>query len=180
MRWSGALTLLEAFQPRTPVEAMLSAQIIACHHAIMECYHRAMKRDTPEEMGVRIRANAASLTRGMDTLLRTLERRQAQPLPPPLPDVPKSVDALLDDRNLDAPAGETRPAVVVPVLVPKPPVDRAFIQNEVAAVHAEINARLDRERGGTPQEWYIRQREEVRARKEAEARTAELNGEKGG
>jgi hypothetical protein len=180
LRWSGALTLLEAFQPRTPVEAMLSAQIISTHHAIMECYHRAMKHDTPEELAVRIRGNAATLTRAMDITLRALERRQARPLPPPLPNVSTSVDALLD-RDLDAPVGmpvgtvhpsdgqaPTRPAIVIPQLMPKPPVDQAFMENEVAAVHAKINTRLDRERGGTPQEWYSRQREEVRQRKEAE------------
>jgi hypothetical protein len=72
-----------------------------------------------------------------------------------------------------------RPAIVIPQLKPAPPVDKALIEANVAALHKEINERLDRERGGTPQEWYARQREEVRQRKEAEAAAKAAAGEAG-
>jgi hypothetical protein len=213
-RWSGGLTLLEAFQPRTPVEAMLAAQIIAAHHGIMECHYRAMRLDHEEALAVKLRANVVGLTRAQDINMRALERRQAKPVPPPLPDVSVALDWALD-AEAEGPSRETaeaampgasqapnpsspgsgpavqapaqgkpptgqalqtnqlppatRPAIVIPQLEPKPPIDKTFIERRVAEMEKEFNERMDRERGGTPQEWYARQREEVRQRKEAEA-----------
>jgi hypothetical protein len=215
---------MEAFQPRTAIEAMLAAQAIATHHAIMECYFRAMQRDIPEELAIRVRANAVGLTRAMDVNLRMLGRLQDKPVPPPLPEVPVAVDAVLDlelerarrraraaaeravgggGDAVGAPpdgaapadgekvaaaavpaappdgataieaAGEAaepmRPAIVLPRLEPHPPLDKSIMEARIAALHKEINERLDRERGGTPQEWYARQREAVRLKEAAAA-----------
>jgi hypothetical protein len=234
-RWGGALTLLEAFQPRTPVEAMLAAQIIAAHHGIMECYFRATHDRLPEPLAIKLRNNVAALTRAQENNLRALERRQARPVPPPLPDVPTSLDWALDPEaegppaevvpgttgagieaaptdaaagtmaraagspagaaegtarsapppaasagmppnHLGKPPAATRPAIVIPQLEPIPPVDQALMDQMVAAARKEINDRLDRERGGTPQEWYARQREEVRQREAAARAAAEQAG----
>jgi hypothetical protein len=226
-KWGAALTSLEAFQPRTPIEAMLAAQTIATHHAIMECYARCMEPGAQEPICIKLRGNAASLTRSMEIDLRMLTRLQDKPVPPPLPDVPVAVDAVLDaglaelkrqagadEPDADAPAqrawdpaGATagldpaaqpdadrpagwasdaraaqgmRPAIVVPQLQPHPPVDKVLMEARIAALHQEINERLDRQSLGTPQEWYAREREEVRLRDEAAARArAEREAETG-
>src|ERR1019366_1715755 len=135
----------------------------------------------------KLRGNVVGLTRAQDIVLRALERRQAKPVPPPLPDVSVGLDWALgpeaegeapdagagpdpagEDRG-DPPQAATRPAIVVPRLEPKPPVDKELMEQMVAAARKEINDRLDRERGGTPQEWYARQREAVRQRDAAAA-----------
>ena len=54
------------------------------------------------------------------------------------------------------------------------------MEARIAALHQEINERLDRQSLGTPQEWYAREREEVRLRDEAAARArAEREAETG-
>jgi hypothetical protein len=182
IRWQAALTLLEAFQPRTAIEAMLAAQAVAAHNSIMECHHRAMRGELPETVAARVRTNAVALIRGMEVILKILEQRQAKPLPPPLPPVPQPEGADAPTRWEDpmhreeviaaaeamasgeAPPRPMRPAVVVPSLHQSTPMDKEFQERTLAMVHAALNEQLDRERGGTPQEWYARQREEVRQR----------------
>lgn len=196
-RWRCALTLMEAFQPRTPIEVMLAAGIIAAHNAIMECHHRAMRCELAEADAARVRNNAVALTRGLAVLLKALDQRQAQPLPPPLPPVPQPEGALAPPRweapmqpeeiiaaaaglaRGEAPARQMRPAVVVPSLQQSAPRDTAFEVRTLAMVHAALNEHLDRERGGTPQEWYARQREEVR-RRDARAAALDAAAEEGG
>jgi hypothetical protein len=190
IRWQATLTLLEAFQPRTPVEVMLAAQAIAAHNAIMECHHRAMHDELPEAVAAKVRNNAVALIRGMEVLLKALERRQSRPLPPPLPPVPQPEGAEPPPRweepmqpeeviaaaeglaRGEAPSRPMRPAVVVPALHQSAPVDKEFQERTLAMVHAALNEHLDRERGGTPQEWYARQREEVRQREDMQATLA--------
>ncbi len=193
--WDAALTAMEAFQPRTAIEAMLAAQAIAAHHAIMECHARCLLPETAETTAIRLRSNAVSLTHAMDTTLRMLERRQARPVPPPLPEVPAAVDAVLDlelerakrraaaaaaraeAAEADAPDEPMRPAIVIPPLEPVPDEERARRRAEVEAYTQALNDQWDRERGGTPQEWYARQREEARLIEEAQERARAERGE---
>ncbi len=79
---AASLTMLEAFHPRDHLECMLAAQGVACHASLMHCLHLAMHPDTEFAHGVKLRANAAQLSRVFSTLLRDLERRQLKPLPP--------------------------------------------------------------------------------------------------
>jgi hypothetical protein len=72
-----ATALLAAFQPGTPVQAMLAAQAVALHHAAIDCFGRAMQ--TPEDDGptiTRLQRNGASLTRAFTATLHTLHRCQ--------------------------------------------------------------------------------------------------------
>ena len=46
-----AVTGLQAFRPNDEIEAMLSVQAMAAHHAAMECSRRAMLPDQPFEAG---------------------------------------------------------------------------------------------------------------------------------
>ena len=79
---AASLTMLEAFHPRNHLECMLAAQGVACHTTLMHCLHLAMHPDTEFAQGVKLRANAAQLSRVFSTLLRDLEHRQVKPLPP--------------------------------------------------------------------------------------------------
>jgi hypothetical protein len=91
VRIAASLTMLEAFHPRDHLECMLAAQGVAGHCMIMECFRRAMSRETSEAVAIKLRANVSQLSRTFSTLLHDLERRQGKPLPerPPEP-APKS------------------------------------------------------------------------------------------
>jgi hypothetical protein len=193
--WDAAVTAMEAFQPRTAIEAMLAAQAIAAHHAIMHCHARCLLAETAEATAIRLRGNAVGLTHAMDTTLRMLERLKGQPVPPPLPQVPVAVDAVLDLElareqrraaeavaraeapEADAPAEPMRPAIVVPRLEPLPDEERARHRAEVEAYVQALDAQWDRERGGTPQEWYAREREAARLKEAAEERARAERGD---
>jgi hypothetical protein len=80
--------MLEAFHPRDQLECMLSAQAASMHGAIMECLRRAMHADTKEVVAIKLRANAAQLSRCFSGVMRDLERRQGKSLPP-RPEMPE-------------------------------------------------------------------------------------------
>jgi hypothetical protein len=91
VRIAAALTMFEGFHPRDHLECMLAAQGVAAHAMIMECYRRAMLRDTPEVVAIKLRSNVSQLSRTFSTLLHDLERRQSKPLmqrPSRPPDAP--------------------------------------------------------------------------------------------
>jgi hypothetical protein len=71
-----ALAMIESLQPRTPLEAMLGAHIVASHHATMGCYRWAMAADPTGPAAARLRQNAASLTRMLHSTILLLERCQ--------------------------------------------------------------------------------------------------------
>lgn len=170
---TGALTLLEALQPRTAVEAILAAQVIAAHHAIMDCHHQTMQGGLAEAIAAMLRNNVVGLTRSMEIVLRTLERRQARPLPPPLPPVSTALDWTLDPTAEGPPPADPPPplraAIVVPKIVPPSPEDKALHDARVAETRREINERMDLLSKGTPQEWYAREREMVRLQQQEAA-----------
>jgi hypothetical protein len=188
-RWGAVLTMLEALQPRTAVEAMLAGQLVTTHNAILDCYIRAMQGDLPEELVARHRAAATVLIKAQETLLRGLERKQGKPVPPPLPDVPVAVDAKFEverarqEREEGSVAGlpdpvpavsasgapVLRPAIVIPRLVPRPLRYRTAVQQKIATLHAAIHGEWDEQHVGGPDVWYARQVERAEARKRAAA-----------
>ena len=74
-RHAARLALL-ALRPADPFQAMLAAQAIAAHYAIMDAFRRAMQPDLAPAMAARLRANAATLARMMQATLRTLRQHQ--------------------------------------------------------------------------------------------------------
>jgi hypothetical protein len=75
-RWQASYEALMAFAPGEPIEAMLAAQAIAAHTAVLECLRRAMIAFTPEATCARLRANAVSLMRGGLAIMRHLEEHR--------------------------------------------------------------------------------------------------------
>jgi hypothetical protein len=69
---------LVGMSPRDECEGMIAAQLIACHHAAMECYRRAMLPEQPLE-GWREQLNQANkLSRTYATLLEALNRHRGK------------------------------------------------------------------------------------------------------
>jgi hypothetical protein len=68
---------LAAFKPRDAIEAMLAAEAIATHGAVMECYRLALAGDLSGDAARRQRATAATLVRCLRDTLRLLAQRQA-------------------------------------------------------------------------------------------------------
>ena len=73
-----AVTGLRAFAPTDEVEAMLSAQAMAAHHASMECSRRAMLPDQPLEAAQGFRKAAANASRTFVELLSALDRKRGK------------------------------------------------------------------------------------------------------
>ena len=85
-RRSAARLAIQALRPADSFAAMLAAQAIAAHYAIMDAFRRAIDPDLPPAMAARLRANAASLARMMQATLRTLRQHHnqlANPVPQP-------------------------------------------------------------------------------------------------
>ena len=78
-RLVAAQNALLAFVPSEPTEAMLAAQLVAAHHAAMDCLKMAMRPFQPPETVVRLRSSAHSMIRAQTHLLRALERHRGWP-----------------------------------------------------------------------------------------------------
>ncbi len=74
-RQAARLALL-ALQPQNAFQAMLAAQAIAAHHAVMDNLKRAAQPDLAPAMAARLRANAASVARMMQATVRCLQKQQ--------------------------------------------------------------------------------------------------------
>jgi hypothetical protein len=74
-RETARLALL-ALQPQNAFQAMLAAQAIAAHHAVMDNLRRAAQPDLAPSMAARLRANAASVARVMQATIRSLQKQQ--------------------------------------------------------------------------------------------------------
>jgi hypothetical protein len=75
---SATIHALVGMSPREECEGMIAAQLIACHHAAMECYRRAMLPEQPFE-GWREQLNQANkLSRTYATLLEALNRHRGK------------------------------------------------------------------------------------------------------
>jgi hypothetical protein len=108
-----ALCAIAAFAPRDPVEAMLAARATVTHHAIMECFRRAMLPDVGDALAIRLRNNALALSRLFTTTLRELEQMQAGPARP--------VPATSDTSRRDPPPPQTPPPATSQASAMKPP-----------------------------------------------------------
>ena len=68
---------LLALQPKDAFQAMLAAQAVAAHYAVMDNLKRAAQPDLAPAMAARLRANAASVARMMQAAIRSLQKQQA-------------------------------------------------------------------------------------------------------
>jgi hypothetical protein len=79
-----ALIMLAALYPRDETEVALAVQAVSAYHAAASCWHWAMNLPADQlAERHRHRAAAGSSARTFDTLLKSLERRQAKPLTVP-------------------------------------------------------------------------------------------------
>ncbi len=69
---------LLALQPKDAFQAMLAAQAVAAHYAVMDNLRRAAQPDLAPAMAARLRANAASVARMMQATIRSLQKQQTQ------------------------------------------------------------------------------------------------------
>lgn len=76
-----ALATLVSLEPRSELEGMLGAQLIACHNAAMECFRRAAHPAERPEMRHENLAHAARLSRAYAALVEALDRRRGEGLP---------------------------------------------------------------------------------------------------
>ena len=74
-RFAAATTAWAAFRPRDTVEQMLAAQIVAAHHAALDCLTRAAETENQTQAD-KLRRSHATMTRTMRDLMRLLETRQ--------------------------------------------------------------------------------------------------------
>jgi hypothetical protein len=77
-RIAAAATALAAFKPADEIEAMISGQAVALHHAALECLRRAMLPDQHPDVASKLRRDAANLARGMTDMLEALDRKRGK------------------------------------------------------------------------------------------------------
>jgi hypothetical protein len=80
-RREAARIAFEALHPADAAQAMLAAEIIAIHRAVMDCLRRAMLPDIELASMLRLHAAAASLGRMLNAARRALAASQAPPKP---------------------------------------------------------------------------------------------------
>ena len=73
-----AIHALVGIGPRDECEGMIAAQLVACHHASMECYRRAMIPDQTFEGRQENLSQANKLSRTYTTLLEALNRHRGK------------------------------------------------------------------------------------------------------
>jgi hypothetical protein len=73
-----ALEALIGIAPRDECEGMIAAQLVACHHASMECYRRAMIREQTFEGRHENLNQANKLSRTYAALLEALNRHRGK------------------------------------------------------------------------------------------------------
>src|SRR5262249_31475187 len=73
-RWVGSLAAMGGIKPTDEVEGMITAQLVATHHAIMECYRRSMIPEQSFEGRQESLNQATKLSRAFGGLLETLNR----------------------------------------------------------------------------------------------------------
>ncbi len=76
-RRQAARIALLALRPADAFQALLAAQVIAAHYAIMDAFRRAAQPELAPAMATRLRANATAMARTMQATLRTLRQAQA-------------------------------------------------------------------------------------------------------
>ena len=76
-----ALAILVNLSPRSELEGMLGAQLIACHNAAMECFRQAADPAQQPQMRSENLAHAGRLSRAYAALVEALDRRRGESLP---------------------------------------------------------------------------------------------------
>ena len=76
-----ALATLVSLAPRSELEGMLSAQLIACHSAAMECFRQAADPAQQPQMRHENLAHAGRLSRAYAALVEAFDRRRGEGLP---------------------------------------------------------------------------------------------------
>jgi len=102
-----ARSLFDTLKPRDVLEAMLAARLVAAHCAAIDGYARATQPEVAEVMVLRLRANAAAVSRSFDAALRTLARRRA-PVAQPRAERPAAPPAR---QSAAAPKAEPPPTI---------------------------------------------------------------------
>jgi hypothetical protein len=74
----GSLEALAVMAPKDEIEGMIAAQMIACHHAAMECYRRAMITEQTFEGRSENLSQANKLSRTHATLVEALNRHRGK------------------------------------------------------------------------------------------------------
>ena len=75
---TAAIHALVSIAPRDECEGMMAAQLVACHHAAMECYRRAMLPEQTFEGRHENLNQANKLSRTYATLLEALNRHRGK------------------------------------------------------------------------------------------------------
>lgn len=75
-----ALAALVSLSPRSELEGMLGAQLIACHNAAMECFRKAADPAQQPQMRNESLAHAGRLSRAYAALVEALDRRRGEGL----------------------------------------------------------------------------------------------------
>ncbi|MBP6011315.1 MAG: hypothetical protein KBA31_03720 [Alphaproteobacteria bacterium] len=76
-----AFAALLSLSPRSELEGMLGAQLIACHHAAMECFRKAADPAQRPQMRNENLALGGRLSRAYAALVEALDRRRSEGLP---------------------------------------------------------------------------------------------------
>jgi hypothetical protein len=156
-----AYTMIATLRPRDVLEAMLAARIAAMMFHIMDDLRVAADHDLPENLKLRHRASAASLTRVLRAAHRELSQRQALPAaqpmalpvsipaprPPPAPAIAPSVPTsrAAPVSRPDAAAGRGQAAAGQGQAPAARPATGGFVvptEEEVARLVAGVEARL--------------------------------------
>ena len=77
-QFRAALGALSGIAPRDEIEGMLASQMVACHHAAMECYRRAMIGEQPFTARAQNLNAANKLGRTYAALLEALNRHRGK------------------------------------------------------------------------------------------------------
>jgi hypothetical protein len=101
-RMYAAMRALATLHPRDEIELMVGVQALSAYHAAVAAWLRATTTNDDKTRHV---AKAATAARAFDIMLRSLERRQARPLPAPAPRTWPEVDTEAHWQNLQQTCG---------------------------------------------------------------------------
>jgi hypothetical protein len=78
---AASFAALVSVAPRSELEGMLGAQLVACHNAAMECFRRAAHPGQHTQARAENLAHAGRLSRAYAALVEALDRRRSEGLP---------------------------------------------------------------------------------------------------
>jgi hypothetical protein len=134
-------TAFVSMQPRTPMQAMLAAEVISAHHVIMDCYRRALLPGADPGAAARARSSAATLSRVRLATLQAFATLQAPSSPPA---------ATPERQRATTPCTVTRPGTVTPSEEVSPITEGWTAQRSFTAGEAPASGYVARDRTGAP------------------------------